>query len=39
MSRITSVAAGIALGLCLFFALADMASLSSGAKIFVYQGF
>jgi|AGTN01.2.fsa_nt_gi hypothetical protein len=39
MSRITQVLAGMVLGVALFFAVAAMLVQSSGAKVFVYQGF
>jgi hypothetical protein len=39
MSLLKYTAAGLALGTGMFFALATMLSQSSGAKIFIYQGF
>lgn len=39
MSQMKFLAAGLILGCGLFFALASMVTQSSGAKIFVYQGF
>lgn len=39
MTKFRQIMAGIALGVSLFFAFAAMLSQSSGAKIFVYQGF
>jgi len=39
MSNLKYAAAGLALGCGLFFAAASMLSMSSGARVFVYQGF
>lgn len=39
MSRLAQILAGIALGAALFLGAAAMLAQSSGAKIFVYQGF
>lgn len=39
MTRFTQILTGAVLGVALFFAVAAMLVQSSGAKIFVYQGF
>jgi hypothetical protein len=39
MSKVKYAAAGLVLGCCMFFAAASMLSMSSGARVFVYQGF
>lgn len=39
MPQLKYLAAGLMLGCGLFFAVASMLTQSSGAKIFVYQGF
>lgn len=39
MSKLKQIAVGIVLGGVIFLAMADMITQSTGAKIFVYQGF
>ncbi len=39
MPTLKFAAAGLVLGCCMFFAAASMLSMSSGARVFVYQGF
>jgi hypothetical protein len=39
MSKLAPILTGLVIGLSLFFSFASMVAQSSGASIFVYQGF